>query len=430
MSAHSVAPDGQRRWAAALGSHPVTVFLASSRGGLRPANTQLGGGPPRVDALHTEVVAVDVHSGGLYALPAGTLQQGRRSGALVERSEGALWEALPGVADGGGGLVHAAQKGGLGLRGSRAAVVLPVLDGRTPVLALPASGGAASGRPGRGPNRIPPPPPLPKLPRRRRPPPSPPSSRLGAARPAALLPARTPGRNAALRAAVAAALVVAASTAVVWRRAWPKHRSAALKPGATTAAAAPTPTPFQPGNTTQPGEPARGAPPVPAAGSSRRGKGRRRPIGDPAEPADGATAVAPLSAEARSDSDWISRNGSSSGAGSGPGTLSLRQLSGTPTEGGSGQMSGALRVGRLLVGPGTLGFGSLGASLPLQHLPLATCVVPHATYLHAGTIVFDGRLDGRPVAVKRMLLQFHELARCAFFWVQTGAGLAHLSLRP
>ena len=49
--------------------------------------------------------------------------------------------------------------------------------------------------------------------------------------------------------------------------------------------------------------------------------------------------------------------------------------------------SGAVRVGRLTVGPGILGYGS------------------------CGTIVFEGELDGRPVAVKRLLAQFHELAR-------------------
>ena len=49
--------------------------------------------------------------------------------------------------------------------------------------------------------------------------------------------------------------------------------------------------------------------------------------------------------------------------------------------------SGATRVGRLEVGPGVLGYGS------------------------CGTIVFEGRLDGRAVAVKRLLAQFHELAR-------------------
>lgn len=49
--------------------------------------------------------------------------------------------------------------------------------------------------------------------------------------------------------------------------------------------------------------------------------------------------------------------------------------------------SGAVRVGRLSVGPGILGYGS------------------------CGTIVFEGELDGRPVAVKRLLAQFHELAR-------------------
>ena len=49
--------------------------------------------------------------------------------------------------------------------------------------------------------------------------------------------------------------------------------------------------------------------------------------------------------------------------------------------------SGALRVGRLHVGPGVLGYGS------------------------CGTVVFEGSLDGRHVAVKRLLLHFHELAK-------------------
>lgn len=41
----------------------------------------------------------------------------------------------------------------------------------------------------------------------------------------------------------------------------------------------------------------------------------------------------------------------------------------------------------LQVGPGVLGYGS------------------------GGTVVFAGELDGRPVAVKRMLRQFYEMAR-------------------
>ena len=45
------------------------------------------------------------------------------------------------------------------------------------------------------------------------------------------------------------------------------------------------------------------------------------------------------------------------------------------------------RVGRLLIKPSVLGYGS------------------------CGTIVFEGELDGRRVAVKRLLAQFHELAR-------------------
>ncbi|KAG2484704.1 hypothetical protein HYH03_016532 [Edaphochlamys debaryana] len=48
---------------------------------------------------------------------------------------------------------------------------------------------------------------------------------------------------------------------------------------------------------------------------------------------------------------------------------------------------GSLAIGRLVVGPGILGYGS------------------------AGTVVYEGVLDGRPVAVKRLLRQFTELAR-------------------
>jgi serine/threonine-protein kinase/endoribonuclease IRE1 len=48
---------------------------------------------------------------------------------------------------------------------------------------------------------------------------------------------------------------------------------------------------------------------------------------------------------------------------------------------------GAISIGRLRVGPGILGYGS------------------------AGTIVYEGSLDGRPVAVKRLLRQFYDLAR-------------------
>lgn len=55
--------------------------------------------------------------------------------------------------------------------------------------------------------------------------------------------------------------------------------------------------------------------------------------------------------------------------------------------GGGTDRGGPSRVGRLRVGPGILGYGS------------------------CGTIVFEGELDGRPVAVKRLLAQFYELAR-------------------
>lgn len=51
------------------------------------------------------------------------------------------------------------------------------------------------------------------------------------------------------------------------------------------------------------------------------------------------------------------------------------------------QEDGSVRIGRLRVGPGILGYGS------------------------GGTIVFEGELDGRSVAVKRLLQQFNELAK-------------------
>jgi serine/threonine-protein kinase/endoribonuclease IRE1 len=49
--------------------------------------------------------------------------------------------------------------------------------------------------------------------------------------------------------------------------------------------------------------------------------------------------------------------------------------------------TGAVVIGRLRVGPSVLGYGS------------------------AGTIVYEGSLDARPVAVKRLLRQFYDLAR-------------------
>lgn len=51
------------------------------------------------------------------------------------------------------------------------------------------------------------------------------------------------------------------------------------------------------------------------------------------------------------------------------------------------QPDGSLLLGRLRVGPGVIGYGS------------------------AGTVVFEGSMDGRPVAVKRLLRQFYDLAR-------------------
>jgi len=46
--------------------------------------------------------------------------------------------------------------------------------------------------------------------------------------------------------------------------------------------------------------------------------------------------------------------------------------------------------------------------------PMCTCnrTQQHATvYLLPGTIVYEGRLDARPVAVKRLLRQFYDLAK-------------------
>jgi hypothetical protein len=47
----------------------------------------------------------------------------------------------------------------------------------------------------------------------------------------------------------------------------------------------------------------------------------------------------------------------------------------------------ALHTLPLQVGPGILGYGS------------------------GGTVVFEGEMDGRPIAVKRLLRQFYDLAR-------------------
>ncbi|CAL6360462.1 unnamed protein product [Bathycoccus prasinos] len=62
-----------------------------------------------------------------------------------------------------------------------------------------------------------------------------------------------------------------------------------------------------------------------------------------------------------------------------------RSIIGFPEDGESSRS--AMKVGRLIVKPTVLGYGS------------------------CGTVVFDGELDGRSVAVKRLLAQFHELAR-------------------
>ncbi len=62
-----------------------------------------------------------------------------------------------------------------------------------------------------------------------------------------------------------------------------------------------------------------------------------------------------------------------------------KNIIGFPEDGGTSRS--AIKVGRLIVKPTVLGYGS------------------------CGTVVFDGELDGRSVAVKRLLAQFHELAR-------------------
>ena len=139
----------------------------------------------------------------------------------------------------------------------------------------------------------------------------------------------------------------------------------------------------------------RGVPATPARAGAKRGsrggkRGRRNrgggevkgevadPVADPvAEQVADPDAEQVPSPRAETVSERASNDDTSTKAvSSPPPRSSVRPL-----------VSGATRVGRLEVGPGVLGYGS------------------------CGTIVFEGRLDGRAVAVKRLLAQFHELAR-------------------
>ena len=139
----------------------------------------------------------------------------------------------------------------------------------------------------------------------------------------------------------------------------------------------------------------RGVPATPARAGAKRGsrggkRGRRNrgggevkgevadPVADPvAEQVADPDAEQVPSPRAETVSERASNDDTSTKAvSSPPPRSSVRPLT-----------SGATRVGRLEVGPGVLGYGS------------------------CGTIVFEGRLDGRAVAVKRLLAQFHELAR-------------------
>lgn len=52
-------------------------------------------------------------------------------------------------------------------------------------------------------------------------------------------------------------------------------------------------------------------------------------------------------------------------------------------------------------------------SLRIGELHVSTTVLGHGSSTH-GTTVFEGTLSGRQVAVKRMLMQFHEVARKEF----------------
>lgn len=73
----------------------------------------------------------------------------------------------------------------------------------------------------------------------------------------------------------------------------------------------------------------------------------------------------------------LERQASASGSGAGPVNGRVARL----------QPDGSLVIGRLRVGPGILGYGS------------------------AGTVVYEGVMDGRAVAVKRLLRQFYDLAK-------------------
>lgn len=57
--------------------------------------------------------------------------------------------------------------------------------------------------------------------------------------------------------------------------------------------------------------------------------------------------------------------------------------------------------------------GVIGASPVVVAFPVCALQVGPAVlgYGSGGTVVFSGELDGRPVAVKRMLRQFYEVAR-------------------
>ncbi len=112
-------------------------------------------------------------------------------------------------------------------------------------------------------------------------------------------------------------------------------------------------------------------------GSKRGSRGKNRGRRNKGKGAVGGAGRGPDDAIADDAADEVPRMADPGDSGGFPGA-SLEPLRSD---------SGAVRVGRLSVGPGILGYGS------------------------CGTIVFEGELDGRPVAVKRLLAQFHELAR-------------------
>lgn len=83
-------------------------------------------------------------------------------------------------------------------------------------------------------------------------------------------------------------------------------------------------------------------------------------------------------------------------------------------------VDGAVVIGRLRVGPGILGYGSAGGCNAAPVCWYArrgavsrnlAAVSSSACLKCAGTTVYEGVLDGRPVAVKRLLRQFYDLAR-------------------